>query len=115
MLALGSLPLLNVLAKRFSTRLHPAVIGRAAASRPSSPRWSRRRCRACAWSRASAPSRCSPGSCASPRRDLYDVSLLTARIRGRFVPLLDLLPNIGLVLVLAYGGHLVIDGQLEPR
>ena len=45
--------------------------------------------------------------------DLYDESMEAARIRARYLPLLDALPNIGLVLVLLYGGHLVIDGGLS--
>ncbi len=45
--------------------------------------------------------------------DLYDESMETARIRARYLPLLDALPNVGLVLVLLYGGHLVIDGGLS--
>ena len=45
--------------------------------------------------------------------DLYDVSMDAARIRSTYWPALELLPNIGLIMVLAYGGHQVIDGNLE--
>src|SRR4029077_3342079 len=34
------------------------------------------------------------------------------RVRSVFLPALELLPNIGLILVLAYGGHQVINGSL---
>jgi len=111
-LAVGCLPLLNVLAKRFSTRLHPAVMGVQRESAALAE----------VVEETVSGVRVVKGFGAEPVQsrklrvaagDLYDVSLLTARIRGRFVPLLDLLPNIGLVLVLAYGGHLVIDGQLS--
>ncbi len=111
-LAVGCLPLLNVLAKRFSTKLHPAVMGVQRESAALAE----------VVEETVSGVRVVKGFGAEPVQsrklrvaagDLYDVSLLTARIRGRFVPLLDLLPNIGLVLVLAYGGHLVIDGQLS--
>ena len=36
-----------------------------------------------------------------------------ARIRGRFLPALELLPNLGLIAVLGYGGHQVLNGQPE--
>lgn len=44
--------------------------------------------------------------------DLYDASIEAARIRARYWPVLDMLPNIGLILVLAYGGHRVMSGDL---
>jgi ATP-binding cassette subfamily B protein len=111
-LAVGCLPLLNVLAKRFSTKLHPAVMGVQRESAALAE----------VVEETVSGVRVVKGFGAEPVQsrklrvaagDLYDVSLLTARIRGRFVPLLDLLPNVGLVLVLAYGGHLVIEGQLS--
>ena len=36
-----------------------------------------------------------------------------ARVRAHYLPALDLLPNIGLILVLAYGGHQVLDGRSQ--
>ena len=36
-----------------------------------------------------------------------------ARVRARFLPGMELLPNIGLILVLGYGGHQVLDGNLS--
>jgi ATP-binding cassette subfamily B protein len=44
--------------------------------------------------------------------DLYDISMAGAYIRSRYWPALELLPNVGLILVLAYGGHQVISGDL---
>ncbi|CAN5620783.1 N/A [soil metagenome] len=44
--------------------------------------------------------------------DLYGASMDAARVRSSHVPSLELLPNLGLIIVLAYGGHLVIDGGL---
>jgi ATP-binding cassette subfamily B protein len=44
--------------------------------------------------------------------DVYEASMDAAKVRARFLPGMELLPNIGLILVLAYGGHLVLDGDL---
>jgi ATP-binding cassette subfamily B protein len=44
--------------------------------------------------------------------DLYEVSFESAVIRSRYWPALELLPNLGLVAVLGYGGHLVLRGDL---
>src|SRR5690606_27834153 len=45
--------------------------------------------------------------------DLYEVSIEASRIRSVYWPALELLPNVGLIMVLAYGGHQVIAGNLE--
>lgn len=44
--------------------------------------------------------------------DVYEASMAGATVRARFWPTLELLPTVGLVLVLGYGGHLVIDDRL---
>nr|MBA3282558.1 ABC transporter ATP-binding protein [Acidimicrobiia bacterium] len=44
--------------------------------------------------------------------DLYEVSMRGAKIRATYWPALELLPNIGLIMVLGYGGHQVIAGNL---
>ena len=36
-----------------------------------------------------------------------------ARLRAGFLPLVDFLPALALVAILWYGGHLVLDGELE--
>jgi ATP-binding cassette subfamily B protein len=45
--------------------------------------------------------------------DVYRESMAAAMTRARFVPALELLPNIGLIAVLAYGGHQVLNGSLS--
>ncbi|HVX16817.1 MAG TPA: ABC transporter ATP-binding protein [Acidimicrobiales bacterium] len=111
LLAVGSLPLLNVLAKRFSTRLHPAVM---AVQQESAEL-------AAVVEETVSGVRVVKGFGAEELMqerlgveagDLYDASMDTARIRARYLPLLDLLPSIGLILVLAYGGHRVLDHHL---
>lgn len=112
LLAVGSLPILNVLAKRFSTRLHPAVMGvqRESAELAGVVEETVAGVRVVKGFGAEEVQASRLRTAAS---DLFSVSMDTARIRARYVPLLDLLPSIGLVLVLAYGGHLVIDGRLK--
>lgn len=43
---------------------------------------------------------------------VYDASIAAADVRARFLPALDLLPNVGLIAVLGVGGHMVLDGAL---
>ncbi|QYG93961.1 ABC transporter ATP-binding protein [Iamia sp. SCSIO 61187] len=45
--------------------------------------------------------------------DVFDASMAGAAVRARYWPTLELLPTVGLILVLGYGGHLVIDGRLS--
>jgi ATP-binding cassette, subfamily B, bacterial len=111
LLALGSLPFVNFLGKRFSSRLHPAVmsIQRESAELAS------------VVEETVAGVRVVKGFGAEgvqARRlrveadDVYEASMDAARVRATYLPALELLPNIGLIAVLAYGGHLVINGGL---
>ena len=45
--------------------------------------------------------------------DVFDRSIDQARLRANFLPLIDLLPTIGLVGILWYGGHQVLAGNLS--
>jgi ATP-binding cassette subfamily B protein len=45
--------------------------------------------------------------------DVYERSIDQARLRANFLPLIDLLPTLGLVGILWYGGHEVIAGNLS--
>ena len=44
--------------------------------------------------------------------DIREVSIRAARIRAKFLPAIDLLPQLGLVAVLGFGGLQVINGNL---
>src|SRR3954464_4572762 len=112
LLALGSLPLLNVFAKRFGVRLHPAVMGIQQESAEL----------ASVVEETVSGVRVVKGFGAegvqqhrfrSEADDVYDESMKATRVRAVFLPALELLPNIGLILVLAYGGHQVLDGHLS--
>jgi ATP-binding cassette, subfamily B, bacterial len=43
---------------------------------------------------------------------VFDAAMSAARVRARFNPTLELLPTLSLVLVLWFGGHLVVSHQL---
>ena len=111
-LALAGLPFVNVLAKRFSTRLQGPVMGiqRESAQLAS------------VVEETVSGERVVKGFGAEPVQaarlrveadDVFDESMAAARIRATYLPALDLLPNIGLIAVLGYGGHLVLTDQLS--
>ena len=111
LLALGSLPFLNVLATRFSRRLHPAVMGIQQESAEL----------AAVVEETVAGVRVVKGFGAEPVQAarlqatadaVYGRSMEAARVRATFLPALELLPNIGLIATLGYGGHQVLDGNL---
>jgi ATP-binding cassette subfamily B protein len=112
LMALGMLPFVNYFAKRFSTKLHPTMVGIQQESAEL----------AAVVEETVSGVRVVKGFGAEEIQaarlraeadDLYEVSLEAARIRARYWPALELLPNLGLVAVLGYGGHLVLNGQLE--
>jgi ATP-binding cassette subfamily B protein len=111
LLALGSLPFLNVLATRFSRRLHPAVMGIQQQSAEL----------AAIVEETVAGVRVVKGFGAEAVQaerleatadGVFDRSMEAARVRATFLPALELLPNIGLIATLGYGGHQVLDGAL---
>ncbi len=111
LLALGSLPFLNVLATRFSRRLHPAMMGIQQESAEL----------AAVVEETVAGVRVVKGFGAEDVQaarlrveadDVYERSMEAARVRATFLPALELLPNLGLIATLGYGGHLVLDGTL---
>ncbi|MDZ7676023.1 MAG: ABC transporter ATP-binding protein [Acidimicrobiales bacterium] len=109
--ALGALPLINVVAKRFGTRLFPSVMG---VQRESAEL-------AAVVEESIAGVRVVKGFGAErvvERRlgveadDVWRESMDAAATRSVFLPALELLPNIGLIAVLFAGGHQVIGGTL---
>ncbi|MFM8562504.1 MAG: ABC transporter ATP-binding protein [Acidimicrobiia bacterium] len=111
LVALAPLPLLNVLASRFSRRIHPAVL---AVQQEQAQL-------ATVVEESVSGVRVIKGFGAEGVQfdkvrveadDIQRVSLDAARIRSRFLPALDLLPALGLVAVLGIGGHRVIDGAM---
>jgi ATP-binding cassette, subfamily B, bacterial len=110
--ALGLLPLLNFSATRFNRRMFPigmqlqgelsdlsgvveeSVTGIRVVKGFGVERLQRRRL-------------------AGEAQSVYDRSMDQARLRANFMPLIDLLPALGLVGILWYGGHQVLAGNLS--
>ncbi|HEY5423498.1 MAG TPA: ABC transporter ATP-binding protein [Ilumatobacteraceae bacterium] len=111
LIALAPLPLLNVLSVRFSRRIHPAVL---AVQQEQAQL-------ATVVEEAVSGVRVVKGFGAEKvtadrllveADDIRRVSLQAARIRSAFLPGLDLLPNLGLIAVLAIGGHKLLRGEM---
>jgi ATP-binding cassette subfamily B protein len=112
LLALGALPLLNIAATRFSRRIAPVslklqeelgdlsgvveetVAGVRVVKGFGSERLQAERLEA----EADA---------------VLDQALRAAHMRAGFLPLIDFLPALALVVILWYGGHLVLDSELQ--
>ncbi len=111
LLALGSLPFLNVLATRFSRRLHPAVMGiqQESAELAAVVEETVAGVRVVKGFGAERVQRARLGIEAD---GVFDRSMEAAQVRATFLPALELLPNIGLIATLGYGGHLVLDDAL---
>jgi ATP-binding cassette subfamily B protein len=112
LLALGSLPLVNWLAKRFATKLQPTMAGIQQESAEL----------AGVVEETVAGIRVVKGFAAEDSQarrlateadGLYGISMQAAKIRSRYWPALELLPNVGLIMVLGYGGHQVVAGDLS--
>ena len=112
LLALGSLPAVNVLAKRFSQKLHPTMIGVQQESAELSA-VVEETVAGIRVVKGFAGEETQARALAKEADDLYEVAMAGARIRSTYWPALEGIPNIGLILVLAYGGHRVISGHLE--
>src|SRR5918997_607842 len=112
LLALGSLPFLNVLATRFSRRLHPHVMGiqRESAELAAVVEESVAGVRVVKGLGAESVQ---AERLSTEADDVYRESMAAAMTRARFLPGLELLPNIGLIAVLGYGGHQVLNGNLS--
>jgi ATP-binding cassette subfamily B protein len=111
-LALGSLPFLNYLGKRFSTKLHPVVmsIQKESAELSSVVEESVSGVRVV---KGFGAQEVQARRLRAEADDVYGASMGAASVRARYLPGMELLPNIGLILVLGYGGHQVLEGNLQ--
>lgn len=109
--ALAPLPFVNVLAMRFSRRIHPAVL----AVQQEQAQLATVVEEAVSGVRVIKGFGAHEVTAMRLRKEADDIrteSLEAARVRSAFLPALDLLPNIGLVAVLAIGGHRVLAGTM---
>ena len=110
-LALASLPFVNLLGRRFAKELHPAVLRVQQESAQL----------ATVVEESVSGVRVVKGFGSEPVQaaklaveadDVHDAALASSAIRARYLPGMELLPSIGLITVLGYGGHLVLDGEM---
>lgn len=113
LVALAPLPFLNVLATRFSRSIHPAVVAvqQEQAQLATVVEESVSGVRVV---KGFGAHEVTAARLRKEADDIREVSLRAARVRSAFLPALDLLPNLGLVAVLAFGGHRVLDGDMTP-
>jgi ATP-binding cassette subfamily B protein len=112
LLALGTLPFLNVAATRFSRRIAPVNLGIQEELADVSG----------VVEESLTGIRVVKGFGAERRQvrrlqeeadSVLDRALAAARLRAGFLPLLDFLPTLSMVAILWYGGHQVLDGNLQ--
>ena len=109
--AFAPLPFINLLAHRFSRRIHPAVM----AVQQESAQLATVVEESVAGVRVVKGFGAEPVQSAKLRVEAADVraaSLAAAKVRSRFLPLIDLLPSLGLIAVLGIGGRRVLDGHM---
>jgi ATP-binding cassette, subfamily B, bacterial len=110
--ALAALPLLNISATRFSKRMFP--VGLALQEELSELSGVvEESVTGIRIVKGFGVERLQRDRLASEADSVYDRSMDQAKLRARFVPQLDFLPALGLVGILWYGGHQVLDGNLS--
>lgn len=111
-IALAPLPFVNVSAKRFSAKIHPAVMAvqTKQAALATVVEESVSGVRVVKGFGAEAVQAAKLGREAD---EIRTVSLGAAQIRSRFLPAIDVLPSLGLIAVLAIGGHRVLNGEMS--
>jgi ATP-binding cassette subfamily B protein len=111
LLSLGSLPFVNVLGKRFSERLHPTLRG----LQEQTSELANVVEESVAGVRVVKGFGAEAFQLARLRKesaDVFGMAMAAARVRSVFLPAIELVPGLGQIFVLAYGGHLVLAGEL---
>lgn len=109
--ALAPLPLVNVLANRFSRRIHPAVLA-VQAEQAQLATVVEETVSGIRVIKGFGAEKVQADKLRVEADDIRQVSMKAARIRSNFLPAIDILPSIGLIAVLGMGGHRVINGDM---
>jgi ATP-binding cassette subfamily B protein len=109
--ALGALPLLNISATRFNRRMYPVGV-RLQQELSEMSGVVEESVTGIRVVKGFGAERLQRGRLTDEAQGVYDESMNQARLRSKFLPLIDLLPTLGLVGILWYGGHQVLDGKL---
>jgi ATP-binding cassette subfamily B protein len=109
--SLAPLPFINVSARSFSHKIHPAVLAvqQEQAQLANVVEESVSGVRVIKGFGAEGVQQ---RKLETEANDIQRESMRAARIRSRFLPAIDLLPSLGLVAVLGLGGHRVINGDM---
>lgn len=110
-LALVSLPFVNYFGKRFAQELHPSVMGiqRESAEMATVVEETVTGVRVV---KGFGAEQVQAAKLAVEADDVRTQSMAASLTRSRYLPAMEIMPNLGLITVLAYGGHLVLDGQM---
>jgi ATP-binding cassette, subfamily B, bacterial len=112
LLGLGALPFLNIAATRFSNRIAPVnlALQEELADLSGVVEESLAGVRVV---KGFGAERMQVRRLETEAKSVLDQSLAAAKLRAGFIPLIDFLPTLSLVAILWYGGHQVLDGQLQ--
>jgi ATP-binding cassette subfamily B protein len=111
LVALVPLPFVNVTAKRFSNAIHPAVLA-VQSEQAQLSAVVEESIAGVRVVKGFGAERVRMEALSTEADDIQRVSLRAARVRARFLPLMELLPSLGLVGVLGVGGLRVLDGAM---
>ena len=111
LIALAPLPLVNVAGRRFSQSIHPAVL-QIQAEQAELATVVEETIGGVRVVKGFGAEEVQSKRLRKEADDIQGVSIRAARIRAKFLPAIDLLPQIGLIAVLGVGGMRVIDGDL---
>jgi ATP-binding cassette subfamily B protein len=111
LLALISLPALNLMANRFSRRIHPVSmeLQQELAGVSTSVEETVTGIRVV---KGFGAEKVQSARMKETAARVLDRALYAGRVRAGFMPLLDFIPNLGILAVVLYGGHQVVDGTL---
>lgn len=110
-LALISLPLIQVLGSRFSNAIHPAVLA-VQAEQAELATVVEESVGGVRVVKGFGAERVQARKLSTAADDIRRESINAARLRAKFLPAMELLPQVGLIAVLWFGGNRVIDTDL---
>ena len=112
LLALASLPLIQVLGSSFSRAIHPAVLA-VQAEQAELATVVEETVGGVRVIKGFGAERVQAEKLRTEADDIRRESIKAARIRAKYLPAMELLPQIGLIAVLWFGGNQVINGDLS--
>ncbi|MFK7917283.1 MAG: ABC transporter ATP-binding protein [Ilumatobacter sp.] len=112
LMALASLPLIQIAGRKFSQAIHPAVLA-VQAEQAQLATVVEETVGGVRVVKGFGAERVQATKLRTAADDIRRVSIDAARIRAKFLPAIELLPQLGLIAVLWFGGNRVIDGDLR--